>query len=233
MAQAPSSVAVHRGVLSDGVYEALKAMIMDRDIEPDSKINMDRLATSLEVSPTPVREALARLEGDGLVIKRPLVGYTAAPLLDEQGVDELYELRSLVEPAAAGWAAGRITKDAVSGLRRQVRDARAASKAVSGGDYESYRQFAAFDSRLHETIAEASGRKLLLQTIQRLHPHAQLYRLYFRPGVDRKTIAEHAAIVRAIDQGDPEQAARAMTEHLAHSRDRVRASLTKPRAVRD
>lgn len=224
MAQSTSPVAVYRGVLSDGVYEAIKAMIMDREIDPDSKINMDRLAALMEVSSTPVREALAKLEGDGLVVKRPLVGYTAAPLLDGRGVDELYELRALIEPAAARWAAERIDKETAANLRRQVGEARAASRSVSGDDYKSYRQFADFDRQLHESIAEASGRKLILQTMQRLHPHAQLYRLYFRPGVDSKTIAEHVAIVRAIERGDGDQAAQKMKEHLSHSHDRVMAA---------
>lgn len=232
MAEPNGPLALHRGVLSDGVYETLKMMIMDRDIEPDSKINMGRLAASMEISSTPVREALARLEGDGLVIKRPLVGYTAAPLLDARGVDELYELRLLLEPAAAGWAATRIGKDGVADLRRQVGDARAASRSVSGDDYKSYRQFADFDRRLHEAIAHAAGHRLLLQTIQRLHPHAQLYRLYFRPGLDRKTIAEHASIVRAIERGEADQAVQAMTEHLSRSHDRVKAALSATNPAR-
>src|SRR3954453_11508502 len=101
----PVAAGLRRAVLADGVYEAIKALIMDQHVEPGAKINMDALARELEVSPTPVREALARLEADGLVTKKALVGYTAAALLDAEGLDELFEMRLLLEPAAASWAA--------------------------------------------------------------------------------------------------------------------------------
>src|SRR5437764_3358648 len=109
--------ALRREILADGVYEAIKSLIMDQRIEPGAKINMDSLARELQVSPTPVREALARLESDGLVTKRPLAGYTAASLLDAAGVDELFELRLLLEPAAARWAAQAIDNAALAELQ--------------------------------------------------------------------------------------------------------------------
>src|SRR3954452_141794 len=93
----PLGSGIRREVLADGVYEAIKSLIMDRRIEPGAKINMDALARDLDVSPTPVREALARLEADGLVTKRALVGYTTAPMLDATGLEELFELRQLLE----------------------------------------------------------------------------------------------------------------------------------------
>src|SRR5260370_4597378 len=74
---------------------------MDQSIKPESRINIDKLAWELQVSPTPVREALARLESEGLVTKEPLRGYSAAPLLDLSTFLQLFEMRLLLEPVVA------------------------------------------------------------------------------------------------------------------------------------
>jgi DNA-binding GntR family transcriptional regulator len=223
----PTGSGLRREVLADGVYELVKALIMDQRIEPGSKINMDSLSRELEVSPTPVREALARLESDGLVTKKPLVGYTAAPLLDAQGLDELFELRMLLEPAAARWAAQSIAKSEVTALAAMVSEVRGITRATAGSDYRDYRAVVQHDGQFHEAIAAASGRGLLAHTLARLHPHAQLYRLFFSHGLERDTLAEHTAIVRALRRHDADEAAAAMTRHLERAYARFRTAVTE------
>src|SRR5664280_1210940 len=90
-----------RQILTDMVYETVKGLLMDHRIEPGVRINIDQLARDLTVSPTPIREALARLESDGLVSKEPLRGYTATPLFDLPSFLQLYEMRGFLEPIAA------------------------------------------------------------------------------------------------------------------------------------
>lgn len=90
-----------RTTLADDVYESVRALVVDHAAAPGQRINIEALARRLEVSPTPVREALARLESDGLVRKRPLAGYPAAPLLSRGEFDELVEMRLILETAAA------------------------------------------------------------------------------------------------------------------------------------
>src|SRR5258708_37996720 len=94
-----------RSVLADEVYEILKSKLMDNIVEPGSRLSIDGLSRDLGCSATPIREALARLESDGLVAKRPHYGYTAAPLIDSTTFDELFRMRLLLEPACALWAA--------------------------------------------------------------------------------------------------------------------------------
>jgi DNA-binding GntR family transcriptional regulator len=202
------------------VYEAVKGLIMDRHLEPGAKINMDALARELEVSPTPVREALARLEADGLVTKRALSGYTAAPLLDAAGLAELFELRQLLEPAAARWAAEALDKPGAAALVAMVADVRRAVRSSPGEDYQAYRLLIEHDAHFHEAIAAATGRQLLVQTMRRLHPHVQIYRLFYRQHLGRETISEHAAIARCLQRGDADGAGQAMALHLqkAHAR---------------
>src|SRR2546426_5899812 len=101
----------NRRVLGDSVYEVIKGLVIDQRVEPGSRMNIDSLARQLTVSQTPIREALARLEADGLVIREPLRGYSVAPLLDASSFDQLYDMRLLLEPEAARHAARNIREE--------------------------------------------------------------------------------------------------------------------------
>src|SRR5258705_5931329 len=96
-----------RQTLTDSVYEAVMELVMDQHIEAGGRVNIDLVARQLNVSPTPVREALARLEMDGLVMKEPLRGYSVTPTLDTKTFNDLYDVRRLLEPFAARRAAQR------------------------------------------------------------------------------------------------------------------------------
>src|SRR5919106_3594005 len=84
------------GRLVDDVHEAIKARIMDHAIAPGARVSIDGLARELGVSPTPVREALARLESAQLVVKEPLRGYPTTPLLTADQLADLYRFRLLI-----------------------------------------------------------------------------------------------------------------------------------------
>ena len=112
-----------RQALSDSVYESIKAMVMDHEIAPGARVGIDALSRALKVSPTPVREALARLESDGLVVKRALSGYRATQLLSRQGLAELFEMRLLLEPRAAALAADNATENQLDDLELHQRGA--------------------------------------------------------------------------------------------------------------
>src|SRR6478735_11747172 len=94
-------------MLSDEVYAVLQQAIMDGTIPPDDRLNAGELARRFDVSPTPVREALAKLESDGLVEKHPLKGYRTTDLLAREELVDLFELRLLLEPGTAARAAQR------------------------------------------------------------------------------------------------------------------------------
>src|SRR6478736_195931 len=115
-----------RVMLGDEVYAVLQLAIMDGTIPPDERLNAGELARRFSVSPTPVREALARLESDGLVEKHPLKGYRTTDLLAEQELIDLFELRLLLEPGTAARAAERRQAEDSAGLRREIELARSA-----------------------------------------------------------------------------------------------------------
>lgn len=206
--------------LADDVYATVQGLIMDHEVAPGERISIDGLARRLAVSPTPVREALARLESDGLVRKRPLAGYTAAPLLTRAEFDELVEMRLLLEPAGAARAAdrvaaGQLTPDDTGALRADAD----LPDATTGG-FAGFAAFTGRDARFHNRVAELSGNGLLHDTVVRLRPHLHLFRLHFPPSHVGVSAAEHHRVVDAVLAGDPQAAAEAMRAHLTAARQR-------------
>ncbi|MFJ2030169.1 GntR family transcriptional regulator [Streptosporangium sp. NPDC087985] len=206
-----------RLTLTEDVYETIKTLVMDHVLPPSERVNIDALARELDVSPTPVREALARLEADGLMHKRPLVGYTTTPLLTRAEFDDLFDVRLLLECAAAARAAANASADD----RMRISTETNASVGVEAGDgYRRHAAFTAQDARFHDLITEVAGSPLLRDAITRLHAHLHLHRLYFPVAQATDTITEHQHIAAAIALGDPDAAAAAMRDHLTASRQR-------------
>jgi DNA-binding GntR family transcriptional regulator len=210
---------LRRSTLGDDVYETLTALVMGHTLEPGDRINIEALARELDVSPTPVREALARLESDGLVRKRPLAGYTVTPLLTRQEFTDMFDMRLVLEGTAARWAAQR-----ADAARRELIRAEAAT-AITPGEpdtdgWSSHAAFTKLDARFHDLIAEGSGNPLLRDAIGRLHSHLHLHRLYFPFAQAGTTGEEHRDIAAMISAGDPERAEAAMRAHLSLARER-------------
>ena len=103
----PKRVKRSQGYVEE-VFQIIRGDIMSLRIPPDTRISIDQLVRELGVSQTPIREALSMLEATGLVTKQRFVGYCSAPQLNRKQLDELYEVRLLVEPYAARCAAERM-----------------------------------------------------------------------------------------------------------------------------
>lgn len=218
----------NRQALADAVYEVVKERIMDMDFLPGSRINMDRLANDLEVSNTPLREALARLEAEDLVIRRSLYGCFVAPLPDEQFFEELFTLRLVLETEAVRGAAQRCQREMLERLHSTLRETTQVGSSSVGSDrYHTYQVLLRSDMLFHDLVAESSGNRLLQHTLTSLHSHLVLYRLYSKSGhgpEGRETAEEHEAVVAALSHHDPDAASDAMRLHLERSRQRVRAA---------
>lgn len=235
-----SSIAVHRSgaapsmplppvrsALVDDVYESIKAWIMDSVREAGVRANIDALARALDVSHTPVREALARLDAEGLVTKEPSRGYTVSPPLSAGELAELYEFRQLLEPWAAGRAASRCDDDAAHRLRRELASC---ADAPADDGYEAYRAIADHDERFHDLLLELAGNGEARKAFARTHCHLHLFRLSYGRGMGRDALVEHRAIVDAVVAGDEQLAAWTMSTHLRRSRQRLAAVFPTPGA---
>lgn len=203
--------------LGDEVYNVIYAQLMTRQIAPGGRISVDRLVRELGVSQTPIREALSRLEAQGLVVKTHLIGYSAANQMDSSRLDQLYELRLLLEPFAAGRAALSITADDQATLLRLASEMQAGDVSPKS---EAYGRFAQLDSDFHDLIAHASGNELVQETLANLHTHVHLFRLFYHARVTSDAINEHQDIIAALAGRDPNAAELAMRHHIECSRQR-------------
>ena len=211
-----------RQMLGDEVYESLKALIMNHVIAPGARMNIDALTRELGTSSTPVREALARLESDGLVTKFALRGYSTTPLLNRRSFEELYELRLLLEPWAARHAAEAVDE---SGAERLEAELATVVEAPDSTGFEIYQHFLAHDARLHDLIMELAGNETTRRTFGRLHAHLHLIRLNYGKEQGSHAVDEHRALVDAIIARDADGAEAAMRAHLSSARDRLRGAV--------
>ncbi|KAA0085811.1 GntR family transcriptional regulator [Mycolicibacterium sp. P9-64] len=208
-----------RQVLTDHVHDRLLEMLMDGRYEANEAISIDGIARELDVSATPVREALARLEVTGLVIRVALRGYRVAPLLSADELAELIDARLIIEPVNASRACERATPALIEALDLSIADLRTAPR---GPEFAEYRDYWQADMRFHELIAEGAGNRFLLMAYNCLGGSVQRFRLFTGLGVTDADFAidEHTAILAAFQAGSPEQARQAMVNHLHGVRDR-------------
>jgi DNA-binding GntR family transcriptional regulator len=203
------------------VFEIIRADLMSLRIPADSRISIDNLARELGVSQTPIREALSMLEAVGLVTRKRFVGYCSAPQLNTQQLNDLYELRLLIEPAAAALAAERMSDTQLDQIRELAR-------SMGPGDSRtSYDRFAVQDSQLHDLIAAASGNSLIQDGLARLHVHLHIFRLRFHSEVTSEARTEHATLIDALSRRNPAEAESAMRRHIQRSYDRM-VAYTQP-----
>ena len=216
---APGSTAIQRAnSLAEDVYDAIFNQLMALKIAPGERITVDNLVKEFNVSHTPIREALGRLEGEGLVVKQHLMGFRAAPQITRQRFDQLYELRLLLEPHAAAKAARAMDAERLALLRETA-------GVMVRGDTEDerlrYSAFARQDGVFHDSIMKFAGNELIQETLAFQHSHFHIFRLMFHRRVTEEALDEHQALLDAFAAGDADAAALAMRVHIERSRDRL------------
>lgn len=211
---------IERVVLGDQVYEAIKERILDQAYAPGEKLNVDGLARELQVSSTPVREALTRLVAEGLVRAEPFIGFATAPLPDRRYYEDVYSFRGVIEPWAAAEAARRRPgADVIKALRDEIA---IMMTGAPSREYRSHRGFTEADDRFHRIILQAAGNQVALKSYDDLRFHLHISRLYLSREQDvGVTHREHVRILDALEVGDPDEAAQAMRLHLEGSYERL------------
>ncbi len=202
-----------RQVLVDGVYETVMTFLMSGTLAPGDPVSIDSLSRDLEVSPTPVREALARIEVTGLVVREPLRGYRVAPPMSSSHFRQLMAARLLIEPYNAVAAWGRRGPQ----LLEELSEALALMRlAPTGPSYREFREFLRADAMFREVVAKYAGNHFLAEALERLGSHLHRFRLFGDHGVTDSHLAieEHEAVYTAMAEGTAADARRAMKRHI-------------------
>ena len=198
--------------LRDVVFETLRDAIIKQVLKPGERLMEIQLADEMGVSRTPVREAIRKLELEGLVVMVPRKGaYVAGVSMKD--IHEVYEVRAALEMLAVSLAAERITDEELDALERQVLRE---SEAEANADEHSLDNIIYIDSSFHDIIYQAAHNQRLVQFVNILQEQLQRFRAasLSRPGRSKTALEEHKQIVEALAERNGELAAKLAKEHI-------------------
>lgn len=202
---------VSRDALSDRAYQMLRAQIIDLRMAPGERLTMERLTADLDVSHTPIREALNRLVSERLVSIEPYKGFRVTDLLDADELRQLFAARSVIEQGAL-----RTATDVESETVVELEQILKTLDGIVGADVLDIPAFNELDARFHRTTVRAGGNIFLLNAFDDLKVHVQVARHYRgrEVGESRQAQAEHRAILDALVRRDGESLLRAAATHV-------------------
>jgi DNA-binding GntR family transcriptional regulator len=213
---------------ADAVYRALRHGIVHGDLAPGERLRSDALATELKVSRTPVREALRKLEAEGLVEHSG--SRLVVRALSEQDLTELFYVREALEGMAARLAAENATPSEVAAIGELIEDMDAVRRR---GDVGTLRRLT---GEFHHQVCRAAHNNRLLQSLQALLDHVRQIQTstLYSEGRPAEALDEHRALLAAIAARDGEGAERLARAHrrrtLELRKDMLREQLRKSRA---
>ena len=210
-----------RNMLRDSVYGSLKAMIITGQLPPGARVTENELATRLKVSRTPVREALNRMERDGLVERRPHQGYA----VKEFGIRmfrEAFEVRELLDGYATELATAKITAAEKQRLKDMVRECERLADLPDRSREDMFQELQV-GMDIHRAIAEISGNEMLCGLLNGILDKCQHFVWMELIWLDEWQAAreDHAAIVDAICKGDAKRASELARRHIRESRTNI------------
>jgi DNA-binding GntR family transcriptional regulator len=194
--------------LGELAYQTLRRMILDKALRSGGPVVEGRLAEELNISRTPMREALLRLEGEGLLARAGARSYSVR-FVSAQEYFQAMKVRELLEAEAIGLAIGKIDKKLVQQLIKKI-------KALSSGQQEQAHW--QIDDQVHTMMARASGNDVLAHMIDLVRTNSRLFELvtpFNRIEDDR---VEHLAILEAYLADDANAARAAVRTHLQNLR---------------
>jgi DNA-binding GntR family transcriptional regulator len=214
-----SSVQLDIRTLSDRLVDVVRDFILSGAIGPDVPIRQDALAAELRVSKIPLREALARLEQDGLVVSHPNRGFFVRPMSPEEA-EEIYALRIKLEPDAAAHAC----------LRADEADQERARQALAQFDVDAAAHkttVGALNRAFHLALVRPGGQTLTTNIVARLHVMADRYvRKHLEPkGRFLNAEAEHHEMLEAWIKRRDARVRKLITQHLEHTLSDLRGAL--------
>lgn len=213
--------------MRDQLFDALRDLILKNTYAPGSILQIDRLAEEFGVSATPVREALVRLEGEGLVVLIPNKGAQVTSIREED-IRNVWEMRKLLEPYAASRSAELIPLAEIAELRHEI-----ATMNISPFNNEVYIDS---DTKLHELLYIHLTNAELKDAIRRVHQMSIRIRYYpenasaMHEQVVHEVISEHLAILEAAASRDASRLETLVKLHLQNGEKRTLSALAAQRA---
>lgn len=215
---ASPTTALNPPSLPELAYEHLRDAILKGSLEAGAPLRQEEIAARLGISRLPIREALRRLESEGLAMLRPRRGYVVASLNRDE-IDDVLDLQATLEARAGHAATLRRNED----VARELEACLAQLDKITSRNRVDVDAFAGLNLEFHDTLFESSGRPFLCRTLRLLRANAERYARVAAGGmVDlRQSQAEHRAILEAYRAGDAAMVAELCWEHRDATRMRL------------
>jgi DNA-binding GntR family transcriptional regulator len=204
---------------SDQAHDRLVDMILAGDLTPGTLLQERALAEGMRISRTPVREALARMEVEGLVARGAGRGYAVREIAARE-VMELLHVRALLEREVARLATHRISDQVLSLLRAEVLALMEAAEPTVAGHW-------AVDDRLHGEIAKATGNTVLADTVRSLRQRTRMFDTTRLPDRFLPGCEEHLMMLEALQERDADAAEAAVARHLDNVKQAILGKLAR------
>ncbi len=206
----------------DSVHAALRAAILDGSLAPGQPLSVPELSRQLNVSRSPVREAVLALVADGLAVEQPRRGVAVAEI-EAADMLEIHEVRQAVEAQSARLCAERAATAVLQGLSDVLR---AQTSAVKRNDAQGWFET---NADFHRVVAEGAGNRRLLEVVLQLEGQMRLGLRQVSSDRNQRVrgLTEHRAILDAIGRHDSGTAESLMREHLRRTRDTLAAQLQR------
>jgi DNA-binding GntR family transcriptional regulator len=208
-----------RKTLSDEAYEAISVRIIDGRLAAGTRLIVAGLADELQLSATPINEALSALDREGLVSYEPHRGYSVREMTLGD-IDEVFTVREAIEGLAVHLATQRVNAATVSRLEQLLKQAATAVKR------KEFATFYELDMEFHRTILRASGNSLVARIAEMIHGQMHLLtgKAVYTPGRFKGAHVEHEAVMRCMRVGDAEAAEKAMRSHIRNAKEALIAA---------
>ena len=202
--------------LRDVVFYTLRQAILKGELEPGERLMEMQLAEQLGVSRTPIREAIRKLELEGLVLMIPRRGAIVAKIT-EKDLKDVLEVRASLERLSTKLACERMEEETIE----ELREAQEAFKAALRGDDITLQ--AQKDVEFHDVIYKSTNNLRLIQMLNNLREQMYRYRLeYLKDGTShQKLVEEHEAIIEALSRRDTEETTNIMVGHVYNQEQAV------------
>ena len=198
----------------DRAYAALRAMAVEYRLKPGERLNESLLAQQLEVSRTPLREALNRLSSEGFLVRDGGRGFRCRALNAKQ-VFDLYEFRCEIEVAAAGLSCARAEETTLAKLEPLCETDETVLEALTPA------QLIDRDEAFHEAVMQASGNDEMLRALRNLNSQIRFVRGIERERRHTRSEREHLEIARALMRRDTAEVTDRLRAHIARRQDEI------------
>lgn len=195
--------------LRDVVFKTLRQAILRGELKPGERLMEIQLANKLGVSRTPIREAIRKLELEGLVLMIPRRGAEVAEI-KEKGLRDVLEVRKALEELSVQLACDRITPEQLCELEETAEEFKRSLRS------EDVTEIAQADVKFHDVIYKAADNQRLMQLLSNLGEQMYRYRVEYlkNPEIHEQLIKEHAEIICHIRKHEKEKAVKMICEHI-------------------